>query len=117
MIQTNKVKYFKSIYVAANHWCCITFRTQAAPSALQARRKSDCHRQPVGCCSSGFADDEEMLLHRALETAQQITQSVDVTVSMDYTRSYAQNLETLTANIKALITTGVMASILRILLS
>jgi hypothetical protein len=54
----------------------------------RTRRKRDCHRQPVGCCSSGFANDEEMPLHRALETTQQIAQSMDVTVSLDYNGGY-----------------------------
>ena len=49
-----------------------------------------------------------MPLHRALETAQQIAQSVDLPVSLDFEGGYAQDLETLTANIKSVITTGVI---------
>ena len=51
-----------------------------------------------------------MPLHPALETPQQIAQSVNVTVSLDFEGGYAQNLKILTPNIKAVIITEIIIS-------
>jgi 2-methylisocitrate lyase-like PEP mutase family enzyme len=109
MTQTNKAKYFKSLHVAGKPLVLYNIWDAGSAICLAEQGASAIATGSLSVAADqGFTDGEEMPLHRALETAQQIAQSVDVPVSLDFEGGYAQDLETLTANVKAVITTGVI---------
>ena len=102
MTQTNKEKYFKSLHVAGKPLVLYNIWDACSAICLAGQGASAIATGSLSVAAAqGFADGEEMPLHRALETAQQIAQSVDFPVSLDFEGGYAQDLETLTENIKA----------------
>ena len=109
MPEIDKAKHFKSLHVAGNP--LVVYNIWDAGSAMclaqQGATAIATGSLSVGA-SQGFADGEVIPLQRALETAQQIAQSVDIPVSLDFEGGYARDPETLKANIKAVIATGVV---------
>ena len=109
MPEINKAEHFKSLHVAGNP--LVVYNIWDAGSAMclaqQGATAIATGSLSVGA-SQGFADGEVIPLQRALETAQQIAQSVDIPVSLDFEGGYARDPETLKANIKAVIATGVI---------
>ena len=109
MPEIDKAKHFKSLHVAGNP--LVVYNIWDAGSAMclaqQGATAIATGSLSVGA-SQGFADGEVVPLQRALETAQQIAQSVDIPVSLDFEGGYARDPETLKANIKAVIATGVI---------
>jgi len=109
MPEIDKAKYFKSLLVAGNP--LVGYNIWDAGSAMCLAQQGAI-AIVTGClsvaASQGFADGEVIPLQRALETAQQIAQSVDIPVSLDFEGGYARDPETLKSNIKAVIATGVI---------
>ena len=109
MPEIDKAEHFKSLHVAGNP--LVVYNIWDAGSAMclaqQGATAIATGSLSVGA-SQGFADGEVIPLQRALETAQQIAQSVDIPVSLDFEGGYARDPETLKANIKAVIATGVI---------
>ena len=109
MTQTTKEKYFKSLHVAGKPLVLYNIWDACSAICLAGQDASAIATGSLSVAAAqGFADAEEMPLHPALETPQQIAQSVNVTVSLDFEGGYAQNLKTLTPNIKAVIITEII---------
>lgn len=79
MTQTNKVKYFKSLHVAGKPLLLYNIWDAGSAILLGGQGASAVATGSLSVAAAqGFADGEEIPLHRALKTAKQIAQSEDV---------------------------------------
>lgn len=108
MTQTDKALLFNSLHVPGdpliltNVWDAVTARIVADAPGVRALATAS-HAVSF---ARGVADGEGMTVHQALETARIVASAVDIPVSVDFERGYANDPDTLFDNITDLIATG-----------